>query len=82
MARHCLLSPRTGLFDPEVVNGGSTVSLSRGQKILLVTDPEMFSKGTASQIFVDHPQLVHCLEPGNTVFVDDGLISLKASMCM
>ena len=63
---------RTGLFEGDE----TTVALSKGQELTLLTDEAMAQKGSASAIYVDYPGLVKCVKPGDTIFVDDGLINL------
>lgn len=65
---------RTGTLE-----GGATaeVELKKGDSIRLTTEAKFASKCTASELFVDYPNLPKVVTPGTLVFVDDGLISLR-----
>lgn len=65
---------RTGLLE-----GGPTaeVELKKGETIRLTTEPQFASKGTASELFVDYPNMPKVVQPGNLIYIDDGLISLR-----
>ncbi|KAI6657260.1 Pyruvate kinase PKM-like [Oopsacas minuta] len=65
---------RTG----ELVGGGSAeVTLTLGREFTLTTDQSFYTKGTADKIFVDYVNITKVLKVGETVFIDDGLISLE-----
>eukprot|EP00800_Vazella_pourtalesii_P021186 TRINITY_DN7752_c0_g1_i1.p1 TRINITY_DN7752_c0_g1~~TRINITY_DN7752_c0_g1_i1.p1 ORF type:complete len:522 (-),score=117.73 TRINITY_DN7752_c0_g1_i1:96-1661(-) len=65
---------RTG----ELVGGGSAeVTLVLGNELVLTTDQSFYTKGTAEKIFVDYVNITKVLKVGETVFIDDGLISLE-----
>lgn len=52
------------------------MELKRGEKIKLTTDKAYAEKGTANIVYVDYDNIQKVVQVGNTVFVDDGLISL------
>ncbi|CAG5102630.1 Oidioi.mRNA.OKI2018_I69.chr1.g391.t1.cds [Oikopleura dioica] len=66
---------RTGLL----VGGGSAiVTLVKGEKITLSLDEADFEKGTKDKIYVDYKNLSKVIKKGDLIFIDDGLISVKA----
>lgn len=48
-----------------------------GNELVLTTDQSFYTKGTAEKIFVDYVNITKVLKVGETVFIDDGLISLE-----
>lgn len=47
--------------------------LESGQEIVLTTE---YCVGTSSKIFVNYPYLVEDVHPGDTIYIDDGLVEL------
>ena len=45
--------------------------------LTLTTDPDFAYKGTVDRIYVDYHNITKVLTVGETVFIDDGLISLE-----
>ena len=52
--------------------------MKRGEKIKLTSDVSLKESGTEKEIYVDYVKLPDTVATGGTIFVDDGLISLKA----
>merc|ERR1719209_983219 len=65
---------RTGLLKG---GGSAEVELVEGNMIKLSLDEAHFESGDASCIFVDYKNLTKVVKAGDTIYVDDGLISLK-----
>lgn len=65
---------RTGLL----VAGGATgeIELAKGKQISITTAQQFEDKCTAEQLFVDYANITKVVQPGNRIYVDDGLISL------
>jgi len=65
---------RTGLL-----TGGASaeVELKQGATIKLTTDPQYYEKCTEELLYLDYVNIVKVVKPGNRVFIDDGLMSLK-----
>ncbi|KAG9508690.1 Pyruvate kinase PKM, partial [Fragariocoptes setiger] len=67
---------------PEIRTGllasGATgdVELIKGKQIKVSIDEKYKESGTSEIIFVDYANIVKVVQPGNRVYVDDGLISL------
>ncbi|XP_055923043.1 pyruvate kinase-like isoform X1 [Eupeodes corollae] len=67
---------RTGLIEG---SGSGEVELKKNETIKLSTSKDFLEKGNKDCIYVDYPNIVNVVKPGNRVFVDDGLISLIVS---
>lgn len=64
---------RTGLL----VSGASgEVELAKGKLINVTTNPEYAEKCSAENLYVDYANITKVINPGNRIYVDDGLISL------
>lgn len=50
----------------------------RGNKITVVIDKEHADKCDEKTLYVDYPNIIKIVRPGNRIFIDDGLISLIA----
>ncbi|KAK7791837.1 hypothetical protein R5R35_001251 [Gryllus longicercus] len=64
---------RTGLLEG---GGSAEVELKKGDTIKLTTDKVYADRSTSQILFVDYENITKVVQPGNRVFVDDGLISL------
>jgi pyruvate kinase len=64
---------RTGLLEG---GGSAEVELVKGETIKLTTDKAYMEKGNKNIVFVDYANIQKVVKVGNTVYVDDGLISL------
>jgi len=64
---------RTGLLKG---GGSAEVELVEGKMIKLSLDEKDFETGDASCIYVDYKNLTKVVKKGDSIFVDDGLISL------
>ncbi|CAB0016018.1 unnamed protein product [Nesidiocoris tenuis] len=66
---------RTGLLE-----GGPSaeVELVKGQTIRLTTDKAFIEKCSAKDLYLDYVNITKVVKPGNTIYIDDGLISLIA----
>lgn len=65
---------RTGLL----AAGGATgeVELVKGKQITVTTASQYAEKCTAEHLYVDYSNITKVVQPGNRIYVDDGLISL------
>jgi len=66
---------RTGLFSAEENNGEENIYLKIGDEIKLSTNPEHYNAGTKDLIYCDYSTLAKEIEPGQKIFLDDGLLS-------
>ena len=48
-----------------------------GAKVIVTTDDAFYAKGTKDKFYVDYKNITKVTKVGDTVFVDDGLVSLK-----
>ncbi|VDO14669.1 unnamed protein product [Rodentolepis nana] len=64
---------RTGLIDG---SGTGEVTLECGEKIRLTPNKEYENKCSKSILYLDYERIVHVLNVGSKVFIDDGLICL------
>jgi pyruvate kinase len=53
---------------------GDPAILEKGRQVILTTRPV---DGSAGEITLPHPELIHSMKPGNQVFLDDGLLELR-----
>jgi pyruvate kinase len=67
---------RTGLLKG---GGSAEVKLQTGNNITLSIDEKYQDCGDENIIYVDYKNIVKVLEPGDIIYVDDGLMSLKVS---
>ncbi len=65
---------RTGLING---NGTSEVELVVGAEIKLTTNKEFFDKCDQNILYIDYERITSICQPGNQVFIDDGLISVR-----
>lgn len=54
------------------------VELVKGQTIRLTTDKAFIEKCSAKDLYLDYVNITKVVKPGNTIYIDDGLISLIA----
>ncbi|XP_068711635.1 pyruvate kinase PKM-like [Montipora capricornis] len=65
---------RTGLLKS---GGSGEITLHKGQLLKLTTDKAYYDQGDENTIFVDYQNITKVMSEGQTIFVDDGLISLQ-----
>lgn len=65
---------RTGM-----IAGGQDAVLKKGESIILNLDEDFFEKGSAKEVYCDYKNLSKVISAGDTIFVDDGLLSLKVT---
>lgn len=68
---------RTGLMNARLA---LTVQLVAGQQFRLTIVREYAEKGTSKINYVDYENLVKVVRPGDRMFLDDGLIALRADV--
>lgn len=66
---------RTGLIDG---SGTGEATLVTGEKITVTTNKEYEEKCSKDIVYVDYVNITKVLKEGSIIFVDDGLMSLKA----
>ena len=54
------------------------IELVKGNKINVVIDKSFMDNCDEKNLWVDYPNIVKIVKPGNRIFIDDGLISLVA----
>jgi pyruvate kinase len=57
-------------------SGTAEVELVTGKTITVSTEKEAFDKCDENLLYVDYENIVHVVNIGSRVFIDDGLISL------
>lgn len=67
---------RTGLLEG---GGSAEVELKKGEKLKLTTDRAYMEKGNGQIIYVDYDNIIKVVQPGNRIYVDDGLLSLMVT---
>ncbi|XP_045310298.1 pyruvate kinase PKLR isoform X1 [Leopardus geoffroyi] len=62
-----------------VLRGGpeTEVELVKGSRVLVTVDPAFRTRGDASTVWVDYPNIVKVVSVGSRIYIDDGLISLQ-----
>merc|ERR1712088_253667 len=68
---------RTGLLEGD--DGRKEITLKRGESIKITTDDEFKEKCSADVLWVDYKNISKVISPGKRLFIDDGLISIKAN---
>jgi len=69
---------RTGLIREDLRKDGD-IKLKRGQTLRLSMNPADFEQCCSEKIYVDYTNLPLIIEAGNRIYVDDGLICLRAT---
>ncbi len=65
---------------PHTTQGGSAeVQLDTGHVLKLSTDLKYRECGDATLIYIDYENIVKIILPGDLIYIDDGLISLKVT---
>jgi len=67
---------------PEIrtgINKEEDLLLTAGESILVTTDPAKREGQTKEQLYMDYVNLPKVIKVGQTIFVDDGLLSLKVT---
>lgn len=67
---------RTGLIRSDIKGD---LSLKRGQSIRLSMNPEHLNQCSTEMIYVDYTNLPLIIQNGNRIYIDDGLICLRAT---
>ena len=60
-------------------SGTGEIKLVTGNTIKLSTDEKYYDCGDENTIFVDYKNIIKVIVPGDLIYVDDGLISLKVT---
>lgn len=72
--------PHTYTHPPTHTQGGSAeVQLDTGHVLKLSTDVKYYECGDANLIYIDYDNIVKIILPGDLIYIDDGLISLKVT---
>lgn len=53
------------------------MELVKGSRVLVTVDPAFRTRGDASIVWVDYPNIVKVVSVGGRIYIDDGLISLQ-----
>merc|ERR1712055_1183994 len=67
---------RTGLLEGD--DGRMELKLEKGATIKITTDDAFKEKCTKEVLWLDYKNITKVMQPGNRIFIDDGLISVKA----
>ncbi|XP_020847254.1 pyruvate kinase PKLR isoform X1 [Phascolarctos cinereus] len=61
-----------------ILQGGpeSEVEIVKGSQVRVTVDPAFRTRGDASTVWVDYPNIVRVVSEGGRIYIDDGLISL------
>lgn len=73
---------RTGVFSDDAIDADSPVrevALMTGDRVNLHMHPDMARKQTSTDLFVDYSRLGRILQPGDSIFMDDGLLRLTVT---
>ncbi|XP_054740763.1 pyruvate kinase-like [Anastrepha obliqua] len=62
---------RTGSFE-----GFNEVELKKNETLRLSINKDLMDKGNKETIYVDYPNLINVLQPGNIIYLSDGAITL------
>jgi len=68
---------RTGLLEGD--DGRKELILEAGDVIKLTTDEAFKEKCTKEVLYIDYKNITKVIQPGKRIFIDDGLISVKAT---
>jgi len=68
---------RTGLLEGD--DGRKEIVWEAGDIVKLTTDEEFKEKCTKEVVYVDYKNITKVMQPGKRIFIDDGLISIKAN---
>merc|ERR1712209_31847 len=68
---------RTGLLEGD--DGRKELTLKAGDIVKLTTDEAFKEKCTKEVVYVDYKNITKVMVPGKRIFIDDGLISIKAN---
>jgi len=68
---------RTGLLEGD--DGRKEIVWEAGDIVKLTTDEEFKEKCTKEVVYLDYKNITKVMQPGKRIFIDDGLISIKAN---
>ena len=68
---------RTGLLEGD--DGRKEIVWEAGDIVKLTTDEAFKEKCTKEVVYVDYKNITKVMVPGKRIFIDDGLISIKAN---
>ncbi|KAJ1920728.1 Pyruvate kinase [Mycoemilia scoparia] len=70
---------------PEIRTGnmvdGNDVPFTAGHEMTFTVDPAHKSEGCLERIFIDYANLPKVLEPGRTIYIDDGIMQFEVLSC-